>query len=499
MAVQSAARKAPPQKRDDRIHGTVLHKPDRRVNEIVRRHKKSDIINLFNIDCCMLFRVDQAHMQFDQLQNYRPYILFDGFAEGVFLPKKLGLLFPNRCDQLDFRPDAPVPAQMTYALSDTEIAVLAGNGLFNGDWSCQGRIINSVLEIPCKIDYYAVARTPLTFIEIQDRLSLHTSTMQTGYKTLAAAFLPYAAQKHNLEQRAPLAEGPKFDRDDSEIRRRGQYEPRPVGFGAADDAPTLAQGASFVEVAQARIRKRLQDQMQQGDVLGVKTKQEAGKQDGKAVAESVASAVRNVQDHIASERDRLKADAAQRGTAVRVSDIDAKLDDMAQRMIYAGAGAIPVKTPELQAKPLVSGPAPDLEPGAMGEPVTRPAADQVEERDGKIHHAVVDAKNTAADIAGKVAKAKTRQQLLAERRAARSAQAGVQTMAEADRIREAMARQASADDEVKAGGPVPTAKAGDGASKGPMRASASESQGQLKDDILSGGVNIDDMFKDMGL
>ena len=59
MAVKQAAKAAPAKKPDDRIHGTVLHKPDRRVNEIVRKHSKSDIINLFNIDCCMLFRVDQ--------------------------------------------------------------------------------------------------------------------------------------------------------------------------------------------------------------------------------------------------------------------------------------------------------------------------------------------------------------------------------------------------------------------------------------------------------
>lgn len=493
MAVKQAAKAAPAKKPDDRIHGTVLHKPDRRVNEIVRKHSKSDIINLFNIDCCMLFRVDQAHMQFDMLQNYRPYILFDGFAEGVFLPKKMGLLFPNRCDQLDFRPDSPVPARMSYALSDTEIAVMAGNGLFNGDWSCQGRIINSVLEIPCKIDYYAVARTPLTFIEIQDRLSLHTSTMQTGYKTLAAAFLPYSAQKHNLEQRANLVEGPKYDRDDSEIRRRGQYEGRQVGFSASDDIPTLAQGASFVEVAQARIRQRLKDQMQKGDVLGVK--QAPGKIDGKDVADSVASAVRDVQEHIATERERLKAEASQRGTGVRVSDIDAKLEDMAARMIYAGAGAIPMKTPELKAQPLVSGPAPDLKPGTMSEPLTY--AEQVQEGDDKLHHAMVEAKSTANDIAAKVDKAKTRQQMLAERRAARAAQAGVEAMAAADKIREAMGKEAVADDKVKAGEQaVPAGTKKDGS---PMRASASGEQSQLKDDILSGSVDFDDMFKDLGL
>lgn len=493
MAVQQAAKKPVP-KKDDRIHGTVLHKPDRRVNEIIRQHKKSDIINLFNIDCCMLFRVDQAHVQFDMFQNYRPYILFDGFVEGVFLPKKLGLLFPNRCDQLDFREDFPVPSKMTYMLSDTEIAVLAGNGLFNRDWSCQGRIINSVLEIPCKIDYYAVLRTPLTFIEIQDRLDIHTSTLQTGYKTLAAAFLPYASQKHNLEQRVALLEGAKFDPNESEIRRRGQYEGQPVGFNPSDGVPQMEQGASFVEVAQARIRERLNRQMHTGDVLGVK-KQDGAKE--KIVADNIASAVKQVQERTAAEKERIKQDASQRGTQARISDIDAKLEDMATRMIYAGASAIPVETPPIKAEPLVSGPAPDLGSEALDESRAIPGAhaDQVAHHDAKIHHAAADAKNVAADAAKSIQKAKSRQEKLAERRAAKAA-----IQAEQARIKEAMAKEAVTKDDVKAAGSVPTVSPGSKDESGrPIRASASTQHGQLKDDILSGGVDIDKLFEDLGV
>lgn len=493
MAVQQAAKKPVP-KKDDRIHGTVLHKPDRRVNEIIRQHKKSDIINLFNIDCCMLFRVDQAHVQFDMFQNYRPYILFDGFVEGVFLPKKLGLLFPNRCDQLDFREDFPVPSKMTYMLSDTEIAVLAGNGLFNRDWSCQGRIINSVLEIPCKIDYYAVLRTPLTFIEIQDRLDIHTSTLQTGYKTLAAAFLPYASQKHNLEQRVALLEGAKFDPNESEIRRRGQYEGQPVGFNPSDGVPQMEQGASFVEVAQARIRERLNRQMHTGDVLGVK-KQDGSKE--KIVADNIASAVKQVQERTAAEKERIKQDASQRGTQARISDIDAKLEDMATRMIYAGASAIPVETPPIKAEPLVSGPAPDLGPETLDESRAIPGAhaDQVTHHDTKIHHAAADAKNVAADAAKSIQKAKSRQEKLAERRAAKAA-----IQAEQARIKEAMAKEAVTKDDVKAAGSVPVVSPGSKDESGrPIRASASTQHGQLKDDILSGGVDIDKLFEDLGV
>lgn len=494
MAVQQAAKKPVP-KKDDRIHGTVLHKPDRRVNEIIRQHKKSDIINLFNIDCCMLFRVDQAHVQFDMFQNYRPYILFDGFIEGVFLPKKLGLLFPNRCDQLDFREDFPVPSKMTYMLSDTEIAVLAGNGLFNRDWSCQGRIINSVLEIPCRIDYYAVQRTPLTFIEVQDRLDIRTSTMQTGYKTLAAAFLPYASQKHNLEQRVALMEGAKFDPNESEIRRRGQYEGQPVGFNPSDGVPQMDQGASFVEVAQARIRERLNRQMHTGDVLGVK-KQDGSKE--KIVANNIAGAVRQVQERTAAEKERIKQDASQRGTQARISDIDAKLEDMAVRMIYAGASAIPVETPPIKAEPLVSGPAPDPGPetpdGSRAVPGDDPP-DRVAHHDAKLHHAAADARNVAKDAAASIQKARSRQEKLAERRAAKAA-----AQAEQARIKAAMEKEAVTKDDVKAAGAVPVVSPGskDGSGR-PIRASASTSQGQLKDDILSGGVDIDKMFEDLGV
>lgn len=499
MATQ-ASKKAPPAKRDDRIHGAVLCKSDPRASAIIGQHSKGDIINLYNIDCEMLFRVDQAHMQFDMLQNYRPYILFAGYAEGVFLPKKMGLLFPNRCDQLDFRDDYKVPVQLTYALSDTEIAVMAGNGLFNRDWSCQGRILSSVLEIPCKIDYAAVARTPLTFVEIQDRLSMHTSTMQTGYKTLVSAFLPYQAQKHNLEERAAILDGPSVSRDDLEVRRRIQYEGAQVGFGAGDDIPSLAKGASFVDVAQARIRQRLKDQMEKGDVLGVKPDDGRSKNPEKT-ADDVAEAVRAIQQKTASERKRLMDEAAQRGIETHVSDIDAKLDDMAARMIYAGAEAIPLKTPGLRSEPLVKGPAPGLRPGAMDGPLSEkiPGEDSspedIEARDARVHQSAAAAAEAVTDIAGTikgVKERKTRQQILAERRAARAAQA------DHSKVREAMEAEGTVDDSVKAVRHPSEAAPAKTPGK-PRTASASAATGAVKDDILTTEIDIDEMMKGIGV
>lgn len=478
MAAKTAPQKAAPAqaqagRQDNRIHSAVYHKSDPRVNELIRKHRKSDIVNLYNVDCYMLFRVEQAHMQFDMLQNYRPYILFDGTAEAVFLPIEMGLLFPNACDQLDFRKDKEVPVRITYALSDLEISVLAGNGLFNGDWSCQGKILNSVLEIPCKIDYYAVSRTPITFVEIRDRLSMHTSTMQTGYKTLAAAFLPYQAQKHNMEQVASLTEGPKFSMDKSEIRRRGEYDLEKVGFGVGPDGRTMADGASFVEVAQARIKKRLAEQMQKGDVLGV----QGGKQpegtteaDGKAVAAQVAATVDAIKKQSQETREKAAKEAAASGSKLKAADIDARLNDLAQHMVYAGAEAIPMEAPKLKAEPLVSpGPAPEgnvggLKPETKCDPV--PPEVLISDKDDKIRHAVMDSKKTADDITGSVKTAMSRKDKLAAMRAAKA--------------------------ENKPGG-------GTGNTAKPAAAAeAPSSQGVgLDDDILSGNVDIDALLKSM--
>lgn len=493
MAVQAprATRPTGPiVKRDDRIHSVVYHKLDPRVNNIIRQHKKSDIINLYNIDCSMLFQVEQAHMQFDMFQNYRPYILFQGLATGVFLPKKLGLLFPNACDQLDFRSDREVPVEMTYALSDTEIAVMAGNGLFNNGWSCQGRVIGSVLEIPCKVDYAAIARTPLTFIEIQNRMAFHTSTMQTGYKTLVSAFLPYSAQKHNLEQQATIIEGPSFHMDESEIRRRTAYEPRPVGFGAEAGSDVVAGGADFVSSAQARIRQKLSKEMAKSDVLGIREKAGA-RNDGAAVAANIAKSVAAVREKTNAERERALKDAENAGIKVRVSEIDAKLNDMASRMVLAGAAQIPLEQAKLKAETILPGKPSELPPGVMAEPV-RSAEDyaaEIADRDDKIHHAATGAKATAGEISGelKQAKAKTRQQLLAERRAKRNqiAEKVDKAMADAGKI---MPEDGT--------GRGPEDAAGSGKDGKPVRtASASRRGGSTEGDILSGNVDIDEILK----
>lgn len=372
-------------------------------------------------------------MQFDALQNHRPYIQFDGHAEGVFLPAKMGLLFPNACDQLDFRTDYPVPSILTYSLSDLEIATLAGNGLFNNNWSCQGRIIGSVLEIPCKVDYYAITGTPITFIEIQDRLSLHTSTMKTGYKSLVSAFLPYAAQKHNEELRPQLREYARFDRDSSQIRQRGTYDTKAVGFAADPASKTSAGGADFVAAAQARINQRLKDQMSKGDVLGVGAK--------KGGADNVSRTVDAIRAKTEEARRTAERDAEEMGTRTQASVLDARLNDMTQRMVYAGAQEIPVEVAPLGVKPLVAPKQPGQNDAVMTAPLTKTDAAQasddggaekpdaaadmdtakkamIESADSRVHDAVLTAKDTAASI---VREAKTRKERLAARRAVRDA------------------------------------------------------------------------------
>ena len=491
MAVQAPRAQAngarAPAKKDDRIHSVVYHKLDPRVTNIIRQHKKSDIINLYDIDCCMLFRVEQAHMQFDMFQNYRPYILFQGQADGVFLPKKMGLLFPNACDQLDFRTDRAVPVEMTYALSDTEIAVMAGNGLFNNGWSCQGRVIGSVLEIPCKVDYAAIARTPLTFIEIQNRMAFHTSTMQTGYKTLVSAFLPYAAQKHNVEHQAAIVEGPSFHMGESEIRRRTAYEPKPVGFGAESGSEVVAKGADFVASAQSRIKQKLAREMAKSDVLGIR-ETVAARHDGAAVADNIAKSVAAVREKTNAERERALKEAEQAGIKVRVSDIDAKLNDMASRMVLAGASQIPIEQAKLKAETILPDQPSELPPEVMTDPIR--SAEMVRDKDDKIHHAVADAEQTAGSISGdlKQAKSKTRQQLLAERRArkAKIAENVGKAMEEAGKIM-------PGDGKSQDTGPAPDSK-----TAGPRvsRTASASKQGTSADgDILAGNVDIDEILK----
>mgnify|MGYP007057787812 CR=1 FL=1 len=60
---------------DNRTHSTVFHKGDSRVNDIIRHHKKSEIIRLYDIDCTMLFRVESANVQFDMFQNFQNQLI----------------------------------------------------------------------------------------------------------------------------------------------------------------------------------------------------------------------------------------------------------------------------------------------------------------------------------------------------------------------------------------------------------------------------------------
>lgn len=476
---------------DNRTHSAVYHKRDRRVNDIIRRCRKSDIISIYDIDCCMLFRVEQAHMEFDVTQNHRPYILFGGKAEGVFLPEKLGLLFPNMCDQLDFRNDYPVDAGMQYALSDLEIATLANNGLFNSDWSCQGRIIGALLEIPCKVDYSAVAGTPITFIEIQDRLSMKTSTMKTGYKTLVTAFLPYQAQKHNDERHASLVEGKAFDKSTSEIRRRSLYDTPAVGFGADSRTSGIQGGATFVEAAQARIQARLKEQMDKADILG--TQKAAGQ---KVVGDTVSETVKSIQSQLDAQRSKAIQDADEAGTKLQTSVLDARLNDMSQKMIYAGAGEIPVAEAKAEAKSLAEPkpvgqndetmcrPYTDL----VGAPAMEDAVDKIDGMRQRMHEAVASAEETAEAVT----KTLSRKEKLAQRRAERSAVAA--------RAREAINKAA-------------TEEAAKGLDKRDVDRTAEikdEQTGELKREVLEKkdlegdilsekGVDIDDVIRGMGM
>ncbi len=486
MATTPVARPA-----DNRIHSAVYHKGDRRVNDIIRRCRKSDIISLWDVDCCMLFRVEQAHIEFDMLQNHRPYVLFAGAAEGVFLPESTGLLFPNACDQLDFRNDSEVPAGMQYMLSDLEIATLANNGLFNADWSCQGRIIGALLEIPCKIDYHAVAGTPITFIEIRDRLSMRTSTLKTGYKTLVTAFLPYQAQKHNDEKRATLVEGKDFDRATSEIRRRHDYDTRAVGFDADKRAAGIQGGATFVEAAQARIQARLSKEMERGDVLGLRTDPTL-----QAGGDTVTETVKTIRGQVEAQRAKTIADADESGTKVPTSVLDARLNDMTQRMLYAGAQAIPVSEAKAEAKSLADPKPAGQNDGTMTRPYTEVGGEKIADAAGRIdglqqkmHESVPEAAKTADDAASKVM---SRKEKLAQRRAERSAVADKArtaiNKAAAEEAAKGMDRR-SADRKVD----VVDEKTGE------VTQVAAETK-DIEGDILSErGVDIDQVIRDMGI
>lgn len=503
------------------MRSTVYHKRDSRVNDLIRRCKKSEIISLYNISAMMMFRVEAAHMQFDMLNNHRPSVLFHGKAEGVYLPASTGLLFPNMCDELDFRPDRPIEAAVQYALSDEEIATLAANGLFNYDWSCQGRVIGALLEIPCLTDYYAIANTPITFVEIQDRLSLQTSTRKTGYKTLVAAFLPYESQRHNLENHPKLAQAGEYNRDGSEIRKRSQYDSKAVGFKPefADQSRTKA---SFVETAQARIQEKLHAQMEKADVLGIGAQQ---------TSKQIADAVNTIKDQADKARQRTMNDAEGNAGRIDAATLDARLGDMRTRMAYEGAQGIPLERPGIPAESLATKKSADENDRSMSTPLTattltpeaiiaenrraaedaskkqpgagsdkidggedapkaldESAAETIESKSDTIHENVMDSEAVAGDIAGKVM---TRREKLAQRRRdAIEAQKRIVSAGEAEASKGLTKREADIEilDARKA-----AENSGGQRVKADMRKDGSLNRG-TDDDILGGDVDIDELI-----
>ena len=359
----------------NRARSTVFHISDHRVNTLRRREKKSDLIALRNIDCMMLFRVEAAHMQFDPVNNHRPYILFHGKAEGVYLPPSTGLLFPNMCDELDFRPDYPVEAAVSYELSDVEISTLAANGLFNYDWSCQGRVLGAVLEIPCTIDYNAIANTPITYIEIQDRLSMNTSTRKTGYKTLVATFLPYSAQKHNQEKYPKLLKGDEYDRDSASIRKRSLYDTKAVGF-LPEFADPDKDTVSFVQAAQARINNKLKEQLEKSNALGLSAEK---------TSKEITAAVDTIKSQANKAKEQAVVESGGDLNRLDTATLDARLNDMKTRMAYQGAQDIPVEKPKISVDPLVQRKKPDENDRIMTTPITETTltADKIIEENRK--------------------------------------------------------------------------------------------------------------------
>ena len=398
---------------DGRMHSAIYNKRDPRLNAIIRRYKKDDILKLYDVDCTMLMRIGTAFVDFDMYRNHRPYIKFSGGVEGVYLEPQTGLLFPNGADQLDFRTDYPVYSGVEYELSDLEIATLANNGLFNDDYVCQGEFLNNIIEIPCKIDYFAIKNTPITFIGIHDQYNIKTSTRKTGYKTLVATFLPYNMQKHNEEdQIKPMPK--KADDERTAIRQRDRYQSKDIEFTSEVSDRTMLEGADFVEVAQSRIQRKLQGAMSSGDIM--KTN------DPRAASKDIVDTVRNIQKQTQAVRDSELNSSEYGINRVDVVNVDAKINDMANRMAYAAANSREVNVEPIGDISLTDQKPVNKNDETMVSPITKidvtkashdQAVDAIEQHSNDIHQNMFDTDKVADDI---VAKTLSRKEKLALRK-----------------------------------------------------------------------------------
>jgi len=478
---------AKPKKLDGRRHSVVYSKQDARINDIIKRYKKSDIIKLYDIDCYMLLRVKAAYPQFDMNENNRPYITLVGEAEGVFLDEKVGLLFPNGCDQLDFRTDFKVDVKVNYKLADIEISTFSANGLYHSDYSCQGRIINSLLEIPCKIDYFAIMNTPITYVNIQNQFNINTSTRRTGYKTFASAFLPYNVQKHDLEDHPKLMTvAPKID-EKSAIRQRNFYDSKAFSFATQPSTRTMATGADFVEVAQSRIQQRLQNIMAKGDILETH---------GPNTTADIANAVSTIKAESDRVRKNSMIDYEHDASKVDNAALDAKINDMANRMAYSAGETIPVEVAPIKVDPLVGAKDDRTNDSRMTEPTTKVAASigELNGETGSIEsksEAVKESVYNAEETANNIVKTLSRKEKLMLRRQQREQNAQAMQQAGQEEAKLDMNDKRKSGSEVGLPEDVKDEKTGE-------TKSASKLQEVMKDDILSGAVDIDDIINTLG-
>lgn len=478
---------AKPKKLDGRRHSVVYNKQDARINDIIKRYKKADIIKLYDIDCHMLLRVKAAYPQFDMTENYRPYITLVGEIEGVFLDEKTGLLFPNGCDQLDFRTDYKVNAKVNYKLADIEISTFSANGIYHSDYSCQGRIINSLLEIPCKIDYFAIMNTPITYVNVQSQYDINTSTRRTGYKTFAAAFLPYNVQKHDLEDHPKLLTvAPKID-EKSSIRQRNFYDSKAFSFTNAPSGRSMATGADFVEVAQSRIQQRLQHIMAKGDILETH---------GPDTTVDITNAVNTIKAESDKVRKNSMIDFEHDSSKVDHVALDGKINDMAIRMSYSAGNEIPVEVAPLGVDSLVDAKAERTNDTRMDEPITdvprsvgelNGETGTISDKEDAVRGNIFNAEETATNIV----KTLSRKEKLLARRQQREQQ--VQRMQQAGQEEAAIDMNDKRKSGSEVGLPEDTKDEKTGETK-----SASKLQEVLKDDILAGEVDIDKIITELG-
>ena len=257
-----------------RRYAPVFSKNDPRVFNLLTKVPKKDVIHIYDIDVLMMFRFRSASLDVDPIKNYRPSVYLYGEVEGVFLDPNKNLLFPNRCNQLNFRPDYLVTTVIKYDVTDAEIAVLSRTGIYNEGFEFQGKALNTLLDIPCKIDYYAIMNTPITYIDIQDQYHIVTNSKKSGYTTLMSMFTPFDKQANHLIGADSVDKTKHVTTVDYNLREREAMSTslkKDDVISHSTQFENAESAASFVEKTTSRVRDKLKDAMQSGNITGVRT------------------------------------------------------------------------------------------------------------------------------------------------------------------------------------------------------------------------------------